>query len=64
MEEFELELENRIKNLMWTVSGDYSLEFKPDLAAFAKSKYVALYDGIKQGALAKFFDKGRFCSIF
>ena len=35
MEEFELELENRIKNLMWTVSGDYSLEFKPDLAAFA-----------------------------
>ena len=27
MEEFELE--NRIKNLMWTVSGDYSLEFKP-----------------------------------
>lgn len=26
MEEFELELENRIKNLMWTVSGDYSLE--------------------------------------
>lgn len=57
MEEFELELENRIKNLMWTVSGDYSLEFKPDLAAFARSKYVALYDGIKQGAFARYFNR-------
>ena len=38
MEEYELELENRIKNLMWTVSGDYSLDFKPDLAAFARSR--------------------------
>lgn len=25
-EEFELELENRIRNLMWTVSGDYTLD--------------------------------------
>ena len=48
MEEYELELENRIKNLMWTVSGDYSLDFKPDLAAFARSRYGALYDGMKQ----------------
>ena len=57
MDEFQLELENRIKNLMWTVSGDYGLEFKPDLQAFARSKYIALYDGIKQGAFAKFFDR-------
>ncbi len=55
MEEFELE--NRIKNLMWTVSGDYSLEFKPDLATFEKSKYIALYDGIKQGAFARYFNR-------
>ena len=46
---------------MWTVSGDYALEFKPDLAAFARSRYVALYDGIKQGAFAKIFRQG---SIF
>lgn len=58
MEEFELE--NRIKNLMWTVSGDYALDFKPDLAAFERSKYVALYDGIKQGAFAKYFDREEF----
>lgn len=60
MEEFELELENRIKNLMWTVSGDYALEFKPDLAAFARSKYAALYDGIKQGAFARYFNREEF----
>ena len=57
MDEFQLELENRIKNLMWTVSGDYGLEFKPDLQAFTRSKYIALYDGIKQGAFAKYFDR-------
>ena len=60
MEEYELELENRIKNLMWTVSGNYSLDFKPDLAAFARSKYGALYDGIKQGAFARYFDREAF----
>ena len=60
MEELELELENRIKNLMWTISGDYSLDFKPDLQAFSRSKYIALYDGIKQGAFARFFDREEF----
>lgn len=60
MEEFELELENRIKNLMWTVSGNYNLEFKPDIQAFSRSKYAALYDGVKQGAFARYFDREAF----
>ena len=60
MDEFKMELENRIKNLMWTVSGDYALDFKPDLQAFARSKYIALYDGIKQGAFARYFDREEF----
>ena len=60
MDELELERENRIKNLMWTVSGDYALDFKPDLAAFDRSGFVALYDGIKQGAFAKYFDREAF----
>ena len=30
---------------------------KPDVSLFLRSKDIALYDGIKQGALAKFFDK-------
>lgn len=54
--EHQMEIENRIKNLCWTVSGDYSLNIKPNVDAFAKSKYIALYDAIKQGAFGKYFD--------
>ena len=49
------EIENRMKNLLWTVSGDYTLEAKLNVEAFKHSKYSALYDAIKQGAMAKFF---------
>lgn len=56
-EEIRFELENRIRNLLWTVSGDYNLDMKMDVSLFMRSKSIALYDGIKQGALAKFFDK-------
>ena len=52
-----MELENRIRNLLWTVSGDYTLEMKPDVSLFLRSKSIALYDGIKQGAIARFYDK-------
>lgn len=49
------EIENRMRNLLWTVSGDYSLEAKLNVEAFVHSKYSALYDAIKQGAMAKYF---------
>ena len=49
------EIENRMKNLLWTVSGDYTLEAKLNVEAFMHSKYSALYDAIKQGAMAKYF---------
>ena len=55
-EEFELELENRIKNLIWTVSGDYTLDVKPDIESYHRSHAVGLYDGIKQGAFARYFN--------
>ena len=55
--DYQLELENRIRNLLWTISGDYTQQMKPDVSLFLRSKNIALYDGIKQGALAKFFDK-------
>ena len=57
LEEHRMELENRIRNLMWTVSGDYTLEIRPDADAFLRSPDMALYDGIKQGALARYFDR-------
>lgn len=56
-EEFELELENRIKNLIWTVSGDYRLDVKPDIESYHRSHAVGLYDGIKQGAFARYFNR-------
>ena len=56
IEEYEMEIENRIRNLMWTVSGDYALNTRLDVASFSKSKYISLYDAIKQGAFAKYFD--------
>ena len=57
IDEYRLELENRIRNLLWTVSGDYHLDMKPDVSLFLRSKAIALYDGIKQGALARYYDK-------
>ncbi|RKJ48045.1 nitric oxide reductase activation protein [bacterium 1XD42-54] len=43
---------------MWTVSGDYALDVKLDLASFSRSKYISMYDAVKQGAFARFFDRG------
>lgn len=59
-EEADMEVENRMKNLMWTVSGNYKLDTKLDVASFRESKYVSIYDAIKQGAFARFFDKNEF----
>lgn len=57
IDDYRLELENRIRNLLWTVSGDYTIDMKPDVSLFLRSRAIALYDGIKQGALARFYDK-------
>lgn len=55
-----MEIENRMKNLMWTVSGNYKLDTKLDVASFRESKYVSMYDAVKQGAFDRFFDKNEF----
>ena len=57
MEERQMEIANRIRNLVWTVCGDYTLDIRPDVEGFLKARYVALYDGIKQGAFARYFDR-------
>lgn len=56
IDEHRLEIENRIKNLFWTISGDYTLDVEPDVEAFARSRAIALYDAMKQGAFARYFD--------
>ena len=57
-EDHRLEIENRIRNLFWTISGDYTLDVKPDAKAFLRSRSAALYDAMKQGAFARYFDSG------
>lgn len=59
-EEYRYELENRMKNLLWTVSGDYELDVQLDLESFQRSKYISLYDAVKQGAFARYFSKDDF----
>ncbi len=58
--DFQIELENRLRNLMWTISGDYALDTKLDVESYERSKYISLYDAVKQGAFARFFDKNEF----
>ncbi len=55
-DDYTLEAENRIKNLTWTICKDYSLTVKPDIEAYRVSHSIALYDAIKNGAFALFFD--------
>ena len=38
LEEHRLEISNRIRNLFWTVSGDYDMEFEPDTEKYVYSK--------------------------
>ena len=50
LEEHRLEISNRIRNLFWTVSGDYDIEFEPDTEKYVYSKQTVLYEAVKQGA--------------
>lgn len=55
--EYQMEIENRIRNVVWTVCGDYTMEARPDLEKYRKAPDIALYDAVKQGAFARYFDR-------
>ncbi len=59
-EEYQYEIENRMRNLLWTVSGDYELDVELDVRSFQRSKYISLYDAVKQGAFARYFSRDEF----
>ncbi|MDO4321215.1 MAG: nitric oxide reductase activation protein [Lachnospiraceae bacterium] len=42
---------------MWTVSGNYQLDTKLDMESYSRSKYISMYDAVKQGAFARYFDR-------
>ena len=50
---YQLEIENRIKNMVWTICGDYALKARPDIELYRKAPDIALYDAIKQGAVSR-----------
>ncbi len=56
-DEGQIEAQMRMQNLMWTVSGNYKLNTNLDLADWKKSKSVAMYDAVKQGAFDRLFDR-------
>ncbi len=59
-DENQYEIENRIRNLYWTVSGNYGENIKLDTVSFARSPWVSLYDAVKQGAFSRYFDRNAF----
>ena len=50
-------IETRIKNMMWTVSGDYELTTAINFEKYDRAKYMTMYDAAKFGAFAKYFSK-------
>lgn len=54
-EDLKLEAENRMRNLMWTVSGDYKLDTKLDVESFSRSKYISMYDAGEAGRVSEAF---------
>ena len=56
LEDHRLEIENRLRNLFWTITGDYAAEFQPDVETYRNAPELALYLAIRQGALAKYLD--------
>ena len=57
LEERQLEIANRMKNIIWTVCGDYTLETKPDVEAFLNQNISRCTTGSNREAFAKYFGK-------
>ncbi|MDD6212536.1 MAG: nitric oxide reductase activation protein [Clostridiales bacterium] len=56
----QAEAENRIQNLVWTISGDYQLKVQPDVDLFLRSRYRGLYHAILEGGFFRFYDRNEF----
>lgn len=50
------EVTRRLRNLIWTVSGNYNLDLPIDTAAFRELPSSTLYDAVRRGAFSHFFD--------
>lgn len=48
LQDYQLELENRIRNLLWTISGDYTQQMKPDVSLFLRSRILHCMMGLSR----------------
>lgn len=55
----DYEINSRVRNMAWTVSGDYELKVDVDRELYKRSPYAAMYEAVKQGAMDKYFDVDR-----
>ena len=44
-----------MRNLLWTVSGDYGLDTELDIASFQKAKDISIYDAHQERRLCTVF---------
>ena len=63
-EEYRYELENRMKNLLWTVSGDYDLDVNLDLDSFRESQYIPSMMRSNKGHLRVIFPRTSLACIW
>ena len=42
------DIQSRVENLLWAVSGDYGLDMPADIKAWEKSPYIPLYEAVVQ----------------
>ena len=58
------DLQNRMDNLFWAVCGDYDQSLETEGTGFLKSKYIGLYEAVRQGAFEKYFDRKKYNRFF
>ena len=58
------DVQSRIENLLWAVSGDYELDIPVDLKAWEKSPDIALYEAVRQGIFQKYYDVEQYQDFF
>ena len=56
-EMLQVEAENRMRNLTWTVSGDYRQKVKPDTELYFRSRSRGLYQAACEGEFFRLYDQ-------
>lgn len=63
-EESLRDLQNRMDNLFWAVCGDYEQNMEIEGTGYLRSRYIALYEAVRQGTFEKYFDRKKYDQFF